>query len=464
MWKGLTGAPIHRGSWGGLPDLGITEWLQGTKSTTPTPPPPSPTRNFTPDPNRFILDASGNPIGSRAPVTNPTPRGTITGGAPSGQPQTNLGGQPTSTQSAIDTAQKSQEDAARQAAEASRQAAKRKYEAQVGIAGQAKVQAKGTYDWLIDTLGSNKKDVLEKLATEETTGVESYQQQEEKTRGDYDNAKQQILGTYRDLQREQEKILRGAGLGQSSRSIEAQMKLNNLMGKDLGGISTNEADSLALIGNAVEALKNRSRQGRESVEREAQGKLDKSALDYKAQIDAIDANTQLSANEREDSYAQADTQLGTDIANIRSWAAGMKLQADQTTAKLKDLLDGFIGDMSSTNALLNADLGTKKQATNSVLTQMGLTPLDVEKSPIPSIGQQRKITKTYSSREELDSAYARGEIQPLEYARQLDALQKGGASAALAFANPTGQPETALRPTGFPSARSEDELTRAVFA
>lgn len=33
---GLTGAPIHKGSWGGLPDLGITERLQGVKSTTPT--------------------------------------------------------------------------------------------------------------------------------------------------------------------------------------------------------------------------------------------------------------------------------------------------------------------------------------------------------------------------------------------------------------------------------------------
>lgn len=32
---GLTGAPIHKGSWLGLPDIGLTEILQGTKSTTP---------------------------------------------------------------------------------------------------------------------------------------------------------------------------------------------------------------------------------------------------------------------------------------------------------------------------------------------------------------------------------------------------------------------------------------------
>lgn len=34
---GLTGAPVHSGSWlGGLPDFGVTEFLQGTKSTSPT--------------------------------------------------------------------------------------------------------------------------------------------------------------------------------------------------------------------------------------------------------------------------------------------------------------------------------------------------------------------------------------------------------------------------------------------
>lgn len=34
---GLTGAPVHPGSWFGLPDFGVSEFLQGTKSTSPTP-------------------------------------------------------------------------------------------------------------------------------------------------------------------------------------------------------------------------------------------------------------------------------------------------------------------------------------------------------------------------------------------------------------------------------------------
>lgn len=37
MATGLTGAPIHSGSWLGLPDLGITEFLQGKQTTTPSP-------------------------------------------------------------------------------------------------------------------------------------------------------------------------------------------------------------------------------------------------------------------------------------------------------------------------------------------------------------------------------------------------------------------------------------------
>lgn len=437
----------HQGSWG-TPEFGVTEFVgslfgkprdpvtggsqifSGGTQTPPPPPPPPPDVTKTGGGTTRTTAAPAAPAGGTPSVAQP-------GGA-------------------IDQAQQSQEDAARAAAEARRQAAMRKYQAQVGIAGQAKEQAKGSYDWIVETIGSNKKDVLEQVALEEKQGVEGYAGQEKKTRADYDSAKQQILSMYRDLQRDQEKILRGAGLGQSSRSIEAQMKLNNLLGKDLGGVSTNEADSLAMIGNAVSALKERSSQSRVSIEREAQGKLDKAALDYKAQTDAIDTNLQLSANEREDAYAQAEVQLATDVANIKTWAAGMKLQADQTNAKLKELVDGFIGDMADTNALLNTDLGTKRTATNSVLNQIGLTPLDAETGAEQvSVGQQQKISKKYNSKTELDAALASGSISPLEYTSQLQTIQLG--SPALASApSPTAPSVTPPQP--------QDELMRAVFA
>lgn len=451
MWPSNTG---HTGSWG-TKEYGVTEFIGslfgrpqtyqggsnivGAQPQAPAPvitPPPTPTP--TTQPRRTTTTPSGG-----TPSTTSTPTPAQPGGA-------------------IDQAAQSQEDAARAAAEAARQAAMRKYQAQVGIAQQAKEQAKGSYDWIVDTLGSNKQDVLEKVALEEQQGVAGYAAQETKTKADYDSAKQQILSMYRDLQREQEKVLRGAGLGQSSRSIEAQFKLNNLLGKDLGSVTKQEADSLAMIGNAVTALKDRTSQTRTSIEREAQGKLDKAALDYKAQTDAIDANLQLSANEREDAYAQAEAQLGTDIANIKSWAAGMKLQADQTISKLKDLVDGFVTDMTSSNALLNADLGTKKEAANGILSQIGLTPLDVETgAQNVSIGQKQKVSKTYNSKADLDNALASGQITPLEYNAQLANIQNAG--GAIASAAPTGQTQTTA-PSATVLNQPQDDLLRAVFA
>ena len=456
---------MHPGYWGGLPDLGITEWAQRTLW---------PNAPLSKDQGSDISSAlgltkpqAGNPPPPPPPPNNPPPTSPVT--QPTGQVKS-APAPATPAANPVDTAAKAQEDAAKAAAEAKRQAAMRKYQAQVGIAGQAKEQAKGSYDWIVDTIGSNKQDVLEKIATEQATGEAGYASQETKTKTDYDNAKQQILSMYRDLGREQEKILRGAGLGQSSRSIESQMKLNNLLAKDLGGVSTNEADSLAMIGNAVSALKDRSSQAKVSVEREAQGKLDKAALDYKGQIDSIDANLNLSANEREDAYAQADAQLATDIANVKSWAAGLKLQQEQTTAKLKDLLDGFIGDMTDSNALLNADIGTKKQATNAVLNQIGLTPMDVETSiTTPSVGVKQKLAaKTYGSKDELDAALAAGQITPLQYSAQLESLQKGGTAGGASSMLAGGiTPTTGMMNGNAMSAGAttpQDELMRAVFA
>lgn len=448
---------MHPGSWGGLPDLGISEWLQ--RSLWPNAP-------MTPQGGSDISSAMGYTAQAPAETPNQTPTPTTSkttipsGGVTTPKPAgATAGAQPSNVPSAIDTAAKSQEDAAAAAAEAKRQAALRKYQAQVGIAGQAKEQARGSYDWIVDTIGSNKKDVLEKVALEQTQGEAGYAAQETKTQSDYGQAKQQILSSYRDLQREQEKVLRGAGLGQSSRSIEAQMKLNNLLAKDLGGVSTNEADSLAMIGNAVSSLKDRSSQTRVSIERETQGKLDKAALDYKAQKDAIDANLSLSANEKEDAYATADAQLATDVANIKSWAAGLKLQQEQTTAKLKDLLDGFIGDMTDSNALLNADLGTKRQATAAVQKQIGLTPMDVETGLQPiNAGVQQKVAKTYSSKDQLDAALASGAISPLEYNQQLSSIQSKGGAVVGASSAPI------LNTLPLLAKNPEDQLVRAALA
>lgn len=372
-----------------LPELGISEWLVGqahasdgnfsqaptSSQGTPKIPASGYGEQYASHPAPNTTDASGKA------VYNPPPK-TSGGGSSPGYSPTHKGQtvskdgttyksvEDNGVLSWIEESQGDQEAAARAAAEARRQAAYRSYQGKVNIANEAKTTAKGQYDWLVDTLGSNKKDLLDEVALNEKTGIEEYERQEVKTKENYDKSRQEILSTYRDLSREQEKILRGAGVASSSRSTEAQLRLNNLMGKDLGTISTGEADSLAMIGNALATFKERVSLTRNSIESEAKSKADKAALDYDAQIRAINANLQLDANAREDAIAAADTQLAVDTAKSLKWAAGLKLQVEMTIAEQKGTLDDFIVDMTDSQGLLDADLGTKQTATENFINSI----------------------------------------------------------------------------------------------
>jgi len=393
---------------GGAP---ATQLVGAPSSTAPSSTAPSSSINYSPAP---AVKGANTTV-----KTGTTPSGTTTNQNPTVDPN-----------QSINDAQKSQEEAAKQAAEAKRQAAMRAYQGKVSEANLAKESASGQYDWIVDTLGSNKKDALDQIALNETEGLSTFGQQEEKTKVQYDTARQEILSTYRDLTREQEKILRGSGNQSSSRSQEAALRLNNLMGKDLAGVSTNEADSLAMIGNAITSLKSKTVLAKNQVETETKSKLDKAALDYDTQVKAIDNNLQLSGNEREDAYAEAEAQLAQDTANIKSWATGLKLQAEQTAAKTKDMLDAYIVDMTDSKGLLDTDLTTKKDATNKLLSSAGYTPL-VENPSItdPISGVYQKVTQKYKTKAELDAALSSGEIAPLEYNKELATIQNAGGAA-----------------------------------
>ena len=358
----------------------------------------------------------------------------------------------------IEEASNSQQDAARAAAEAKRQAAERAYQAKVKAAGLAKGQAKGQYDWLIKTLGSHKEDLLKQVSLNETQGIQNYETQQKQTQRKYDKAKQEILQTYRDLQREQERIMRGTGQGQSSRAQEATLKLNNLLGKDMSNITTNEADSLALIGNALTAFKTNTLNTKNSIEKDTSSRIDKATLDYNQQIQKIDMNTTLSANEKADAYAAAEAQLASDTAKIKTWAAGQKLAYQQAVAKQKGIMDDYISTMTDANGLLNSDLGTKTDATNKVLVQAGFTPMEKEtglQKVEPGVYQSDK--RTYKTKEELDASGLK-QSNPMEYQRQLAMIQSGQTSpmAIIQPATPTG--------TNLPTSVQKDPLLRAMFA
>lgn len=446
----------HTGSWG-LPDFGITEWVSDKINKQ---------RN-----SRGGSNLVGQPQAAPPPQTPPkTPPPTT---PPANQPKNNGGTTTTNSNNNggqqpggytvpegpnVDDLARQQAEAAAAAAEAKRQAAGRKYQAEVQISQGAKDTAKGEYDWLVETLGSNKKDLLEQVATNEKTGLDAYQQQEVKTKGQYDGAKQEILSTYRDLGKQQEKIMRGAGLQSSSRQMEAQNRLNALMGKDLSQVSTNEADAIAMIGNAVSTLKNKTVDTNTSIERDAKSKIDKATLDYSTQIKAIDNNLYLSANEREDAYATAEAQLADDRAKISTWAAGVKANVETQKMQLKAQLDQFIMSMTDSSGLLTSGLDQKVNATNEFLKNAKYTPLDTE-TGAQTVGGQgggyKGTGKTYANKAALDEALQSGELTPMEYNAQLSKLTTaptGPVSTqdpllASLMSGPTANSSAALRAT-----------------
>ena len=444
----------HAGSWFGLPDFGITEWVSdrvGAKRTAQggsnllgnqqaAPPPQTPPK--TPPPNN-------TPPGNQPKNTAGTGGNTTT--TPNNTPGYTVPEGPN-----VDDLAKQQEDAAAAAAEAKRQVALRKYQGEVRIAEDAKTAAKGEYDWLVDTLGSNKKDLLEQVATNEKEGLATYQQQETKTKVQYDGAKQEILSTYRDLGKQQEKIMRGAGLQNSSRMMEAQNRLNALMGKDLSQVTTNEADAIAMIGNAVSALKNKTIDTNTSIERETKSKLDKATLDFNTQKKAIDTNLYLSANEREDAYATAEAQLADDRAKITTWAAGVKANVETQKMQLKAQLDQFIMSMTDSKGLLTQGLNDKVTATNKFLESAKYTVLDKETGAqkTTGLGAGRTVKPaTYKSAEEIQNALNQGAISAIQAQEALASLNAGVTADPLLAAlgsGPTANSSATLRDQNDP--------------
>jgi len=332
---------------------------------------------------------------------------------------------------AINDAGDSSEDAAKDAEKAQTKAAENRYNEQVNAAQDAKGSAAGQYQWIIDTLGSNKKDLLSKIALSEEEGIKNFETQEASTTGKYDSARQEILNTYRDLNRNQEKILRGSGTAQSSRSQEATLRLNGLLGKDLSGISKNEADSLALIGSALTSFKNKVLDQKNVIETETKSKLDKAALEYDDQIKAIDQNIYSAKNQKAEAFAQAEAELSEKVAAIKQWEAGLKLQAAQAQDAMKASLDNFVLDMTDSNGKLNAGLNEKVAATNEIQKASGRTELDMNDPSIleNKVGVFQKTSKKYNSLEELQDALAKGEIDAAEAEQQRSALASAPANS-----------------------------------
>lgn len=416
----------HQGSWG-TPDFGITEWIgdkfgsgrtsQGgsnilgaSTAQQPTQPAPAPT-NKTPA---------------------PTGGGTTGGGVKTGNGTSTAGGGSDVLTQAISSAGNDQRNAAQDMAEAARQRALGAYKVVQKAGEQAKGQAKDTYDWIIGTIGSQKEDLLNKTTTNYEEQQGNYEMQEKKTKDQYDEARFEIRSTYQELAREQEKILRGAGMGNSSRSLEAQLRMNRLLGKDISKLSTNEADALALIGNAVSTLGKKYQDTKDSIEKEASGALGKAQLEYKQQLDAINLNMFKSEQDREDAYRQAEAQLSSDIAKINTWVAQSQVQVKMQLAQLSTNLDNFIVDMTDLNGGLARDLTTNQEQAQNLVSSIskGFTFDTVD------VGQASKQAVKFTSKpQDEDSLFNQDMLQRA-------ALFGGGTpteAGASATLLPTGQ-------------------------
>lgn len=441
--------PGHAGSWFGLPDFGLTEWVgsllgsgttsQGGSDIIPNAPAPS--------------GGGGGGGGGTPPPTTTGVKGASTSNVPSATTPT------TDLNTTIKNAATNQQDAAKAAAEAARQSALRRYNAEVGAANTAKGNATDQYNWLIDTLGSNKKDTLNQIVQNENTSVTNYQGQQEDTQKKYDQARQDILSTYRDLNTQQQKILRGSGQGQSSQSTEAQLRLNTLMGKDLNSLSSQNADALAVIGNAISAVKQKSIDLQNQVETDTKQKLDQAGFDYKAQIDAINANTQLDANQLQDAYDAADAKLQADIANINSWAAGLQVQAAQITAANTNTLNDFITSNVDASGNLTSDLNTAQSKLSGLVTDVSNTSLT---QGAQTQAPQTAVFAGNVTKQQLDAMLASGQITQAQYQSQLAQLQGSQQTSVLAAA-PTAAPASsgASAPT-TPTVPSRQDIAANV--
>lgn len=379
------------------------DWLQSLFTQPKTQAAQMSTPVRTPAPNSGTGVWTGNTqIGSSqkpggvqyAPTGNTAPRST--GGTSSGG-----GAGSDSLMNVISSSADDQRKAAEAAAEANRQKAYGAYQVVQKAGEQAKEQAKGTYDWIVNTIGSNREDLLNKTTTNYEEQKANYALQEKKTKDSYDEARFEIRSTYQELAREQEKILRGTNMaGNSSRSMEAQLRLNRLLGKDISKVSGNEADAIALIGNAVSTLGKKFQDTKDSIEKEATNKLQEVQLQYKQQIDSIDLNMFKNEKDREDAYKAAEAQLTSDIAKINSWAGQAKVQVSMQLATMQTNLDNFIVDMTDVNGGLSRDLTANTEAANNTIKNI-TSGFKFDMPDIASVPKQAVQKNTVQSQDNL---------------------------------------------------------------
>ena len=261
------------------------------------------------------------------------------------------------------------EDYARAQEEAERQAALHRWEETKAALDAAKQRAKDLLDWAVEAVTKQKKPQLERLSAEEKLKRGELERQKQEEQRYYSRAKQDVLRTYRDLSLKSERIMRGMGMADSSRALEAQLKLQRLMAKDISEWSAKEVAAMEKINDRLQYITDTYSSKREEIENEAAAKIAKAQRDYEDEVRRINNAYLLNDNQKAEAIEAARVNAERLIANAKIERENRKQELEQWLAMMKLDVDNLINQ----NLTDIPELASLRQREN-LISQYTLTP------------------------------------------------------------------------------------------
>jgi hypothetical protein len=374
---GLTGAPVHEGSWtyGGLklPDFGITEWIQGQNTTTPSPtgltyPTGEPFQQpnigtSTPTDILGAFTSGGLTTGSGNPTPTPTP-----------QPQ---GDTELTALKKIQNPNPVQIDRIRQLEEQLRNSATSSNQSTLNaiqnrlnearrLAGEKRTQAKDNFDYLNKTIAERYPELLTRSEARRTSALGELDTQAKSTGDQYARADMQARRIAENAATDNRMAARaGNRLGSSFyNDIQGRNKENLATG--LGASDLERISKLAAIGTRKSETGRYFDETDKDIENSKMDAEREAYTEYKNAVAIADQLDRAGVLDYGEGVAQAEQALQSRLGQIDSYvysleqqklnfdntvgAAGTPISAYQTTSPT---LAGALGQTSGLNAAQN---------------------------------------------------------------------------------------------------------------
>lgn len=248
-----------------------------------------------------------------------------------------------------------------------------------GALDTAKTNAKGLYDWSAETISKQKDPLLQTLTADEEMEKKQLAARKEEEAGYYGEQKQSTLQMYRDLSLKTEKMMRGSGMIDSSRSQEAQFKLDRLMTKDMGQWSDKEVKAVQTINDKVEYATKTYAAKRQKVEDDALARTDKARLDYEAEVREINNSYLINDNGKAEAIRAAANNAQAIVAQAKIDQANRRAELEQQLALMKADIDTYISNNLTEE--ISPTLSTTRQGTNSLSGVTFNTGVNIPSTP-----------------------------------------------------------------------------------